>query len=239
MKTCIIKQPAGLGDILFCQKIIAKLKDQVDEIIWPINSNFMWLANKINTSAKFVDVSNDFLIKPHFATANNLWTTIGDVTILNLQGADQYFGGCMMDAKYKAVNLSFFNWSKYLHIARDIDKEKKLFEKLNINEPYILVNKKYGTPPHTAICANMDNITSNKRIIEMSILEGFDPIDWLYTIEHAHEFHTVDTSIMYIIEAVDIALHDNKLICYSRFTPANFCNVTHLFKKPWKYYGND
>ena len=235
-KRALIKQPAGIGDIFFCQKIAKKIQDQGYEIIWPVIPEFLWIKDRVISSAQFIDINNDFKNKVEFMSCDNIWCEINDEsTILNLQVADKFFPGCMMDAKYSAVELSFNNWSSYLHIKRDSRREQELIDYLQIRDPFILVNRTYGSPPHTAVCKNMQNISNKYPIVELSFIEGFNLVDWLGIIELSKEFHTVDTSIMYLIEAADLKDNNNKLHCYSRFTPPNFCNVSHLYKKQLHY----
>jgi len=42
MKPCLIKQPAGIGDIFFCQKIARYMAYHGYQIIWPISPDIIW-----------------------------------------------------------------------------------------------------------------------------------------------------------------------------------------------------
>jgi hypothetical protein len=42
MKTGLIYQPCGLGDILFLQKLAHHIKDQGYEVYWPVVYEFEW-----------------------------------------------------------------------------------------------------------------------------------------------------------------------------------------------------
>ena len=53
---CIIDQPAGLGDIFFCQKIGYHYQNQGYEIIWPVKSVYSYLSKYLtNFSYPVVD----------------------------------------------------------------------------------------------------------------------------------------------------------------------------------------
>ena len=43
----LINQPRGLGDILFCEPLVRKLKEEGNEIIWPVNDEFIWIKDYI------------------------------------------------------------------------------------------------------------------------------------------------------------------------------------------------
>ena len=44
MKPCIIKQPAGIGDVFFLQKIAHVYRDYGCEIIWPLRDHIFWIS---------------------------------------------------------------------------------------------------------------------------------------------------------------------------------------------------
>ena len=47
MKPCIIKQPAGVGDVFFLQKIAHMYRHSGHEIIWPLRDNIFWISEYI------------------------------------------------------------------------------------------------------------------------------------------------------------------------------------------------
>ena len=47
MKPCIIKQPAGVGDVFFLQKIAHVYRDTGHEIIWPLRDHIFWISEYI------------------------------------------------------------------------------------------------------------------------------------------------------------------------------------------------
>ena len=46
-KICLINQPAGLGDILLCQKMAYYYIDKGYNILWPVNSRYNYLNEYI------------------------------------------------------------------------------------------------------------------------------------------------------------------------------------------------
>lgn len=43
MKICQIRQPAGIGDIFFTQKIAHHYVDKYYKEIWPVRSDLLWI----------------------------------------------------------------------------------------------------------------------------------------------------------------------------------------------------
>ena len=66
MKVCLIKQPSGIGDILFCQKI-AKVIQQTTEykqIIWPVAPVYSYLSEYMgDDDLHFPSDDSDFAFK--------------------------------------------------------------------------------------------------------------------------------------------------------------------------------
>ena len=47
MKPCLIKQPAGIGDIFFCQKIARYMMYHGYDVIWPVLPSISWIKDYI------------------------------------------------------------------------------------------------------------------------------------------------------------------------------------------------
>ena len=47
MKPCIIKQPAGIGDVFFCQKIAHYMVHHGFDVIWPLRPDIAWIGDYI------------------------------------------------------------------------------------------------------------------------------------------------------------------------------------------------
>ena len=47
MKPCIIKQPAGIGDIFFCQKLAKIMMAHDYSVIWPVREDILWIGDYI------------------------------------------------------------------------------------------------------------------------------------------------------------------------------------------------
>ena len=48
MKICLIKQPAGIGDIFFCQKIARYMMHHGYQVVWPLMPSISWVKDYIH-----------------------------------------------------------------------------------------------------------------------------------------------------------------------------------------------
>ena len=236
MKTCIIKQPAGIGDIFFCQKIANKLIEKGFTVIWPIITQFLWLQNYIK-NVQFIDINSTFPYKNEY---NNLQISHcelpHDGIVLNLQGADKYYPTMsVMEAKYKCFNLEFSDWCDFFNFERNYVKEAELFDnvlKLQ-NKKYYIKNYFFNSPPIMQVCNSALNIKDvNLHEVILQHIDGFTLLDWCKVIENAEKIYTVDTSLTLIIEKLHTT---DQLYMFSKHTPPNFYHVENLFKKVWIY----
>lgn len=235
-KQCLIKQPAGLGDIFFCQKIAKQIIDKLNFIVyWPITSKYLYLNEYIKyKNLRFINVEN---LQTDFNSIyySNTPIKTDNFIFLPLQNASTYLNlnsDEIMSSKYKLLNLEWNDWSDYFEFNRNFKRENELYDYLNPkNLPFILINNKFATPPN--IEEIPINIKSDKKIIYMDST-GFDNVfDWCKLLEKADEIHTVNTSFCYIIEKLNVC---DKLYMYQRgnyFKDFNY--VKDIYKKPWTY----
>jgi hypothetical protein len=234
MKTCFIKQPAGLGDILFCQKIAAKIKEKGYQIVWPVANIYSYL-NEYITGINFDDISN-------YGWFNECGTNIiklqNDDIYVPLQDGDKHFlNESLMLSKYKFVNVDYSDWHKYLNISRNFDREQKLKNYLNIKpgSEYDVICNTYGTPPTTVECDYMNNHLQNiklpRRTIKMFNSVEYNVFDWIGVLESSNTIYTTDTCFVYLIDALNLG---QQLYMYSRYTPPNFMHIKECVTRPWK-----
>lgn len=229
-KTCLIRQPAGLGDIIFCQKIAKHFRDMGYEIIWPVIKEYYWVKNYIE-GISFPLISDDFTGKQIYTSGYPI--SAENFLFLPLQDADRIYPFVpIIDAKYVMAGISHENWQNFFSIHRDAQKENDLYIKLNPgNDPYIFVNKNYGSPPDSK---TIDfNSTSDIKVIEMQFYDSFSPFDWLKILENAREIHTVDTCLSCIIESTPTV--NCSLFLYSRYVPKSFRQTKHLYVRNWNW----
>ena len=62
MKPCLIKQPAGIGDVFFCQKIARIMMQHGYKVIWPLRPDIHWIQRYIK-DIWFPMTTDDFPMK--------------------------------------------------------------------------------------------------------------------------------------------------------------------------------
>jgi hypothetical protein len=219
MKTCVIKQPVGIGDVLFCQKIGQFFARQGYQVKWPVRDDFLWY--------------NDYLISPGIQFTP-LSKPIKSDLFIDLQNADRKISGPIMQAKYKLVHLDYRDWADYLNFNRDPEKENDLYYNvlgLEDDTKYIFRNIHFGTPPINRVL-NIP-INTSLKIIDNTIYKGFNVIDWSKVIENAEEIHIVDTVYNYIMEK--LIMKAKVIYLFSRHIPSNFYHIQNLFKVKYSY----
>lgn len=209
----IFNQYQGLGDILFCEPIARHFyEENKNEILWPINDEFMWLKDYIkyiNFVPKSGHNMNYESLHLGLLDSNTYFVPLrfANPIVRNLNPhdySDQYH--TMLD-KYRMLNLPEDMW-KTFKWSRNLDKENALYTLLVKDKDYILVNSKWsgGNVP-------IETDSTIQRI-DMSILGGFTLFDWAKIIENASEIHTVSTSNLLLLET--LKLKADKVHIYSR-----------------------
>ena len=205
----LINQPAGLGDILFCQKIAKVLISEGHTVFWPVLPSLSYISD-------YIKVDN-----LHFEGCPVI------DKIIDLQNADRIYGGCVIRAKYKLAGLDHSDWADYLSFGRDQTAKMRLKEIVCPFKDYAFVNRHYGTPPDYAI--KNFSFETDLPIVETQFVKGFTPFDWCGIIENASEIYTVDTSFMILMEKLKLQSKSNNV--WSRV--GHFTHVEGLFRQPW------
>jgi len=234
-RTCIIRQPAGLGDIIFTQKIARNIleKNMADHIIWPVIKEYAYIADYlIDNKIKYINETESFPFKEIYLSNPRQIIDTKDLLYIPLQIADSIFRDSpVMQAKYKMCNMDYSDWKDYFQFKRDRKREIFLEEHLNITEPFILVNNNFGSKDY-AYLKNNRNISIKGNCVYMEYLEFDNIFDWVGLLERADDIHTVDTVWCYFMEKLDI----KKATVYSRNrNPRFFRYVQGIFNSDWTY----
>jgi hypothetical protein len=220
MDTILIRQPAGLGDILFTFKIAIELNKKYNpkQILWPVVDQYIDLPNYIEVpeNIHFISQSTAFPNKEIYETyyrqiikQDNFIYIPLDYSCHSIYGEFNFQEN--LYSKYKFVNLSFSDWSSYIKLKRNFQKENELYNIKVGKKPYILVNRNYGTWPGT-ITRNDIVLSSEFDIVEMNFTEGYNIFDWIKILENAEEIHTLQTSLAYIVDILKL----EKVYIYQR-----------------------
>ena len=236
---CLIKQPAGLGDIIFCQKLASFLISNGYKIWWPIVDEYYHTVNDYmsRSGVVFCRESDDYPMKDFMSSDYTVPVRdddSGDI-YLPLQHADaNYPNSSWLKSKYELLNLDYINWQDHFNFTRNRVRENELFyEVLNLRDDteYAFVNLWYGSPPNSV--KKQVDLSMPCDVVELTMIDGYTIFDWCRVIEKASEIYCVDTSLFYIIDLLD--LKANRLEAYSKFVPPNYMHIDGLFSAPWRY----
>jgi hypothetical protein len=205
MKTCIIKQPAGIGDILFCQGIVKHYADNGYHVVYPLKSNLTYLKDYLTyPNVEFCDIDSNFAYKEHYSSDVSIFND--NFVFLNLDTSFRYTpNDGIMPSKYQMIGLDYNMWIEKLSLVRNSEREKWLYYDLlglKDGEQYILLNNKFGTPPDFRTFPIPDIDTSD-RLVNMDFIENTTILDWLLVMERASGIITVDTCIQYLLEKLN------------------------------------
>lgn len=236
MKTCLIKQPAGLGDIFFTQKIAHEIRQRDFIVVWPVIPEFVWLSEYFDC-INFVDINSDFPFKEKYLKTDHDVPLIEDGSlVVPLNVADRYFPNeSVMLAKYKRFGFDWSNWQNYIDFANNPEREQQLFDLIGkpVNEDSIFVNDTYGSPPDSKQCIHMQNLNlPEERVIRMSMIPNITVFEWLAVAAKCGTIHTTDSCMIYLIETLQ---HQPDLYMYSRFNPPDFRHVNCFLTKTWNF----
>lgn len=235
MDNILIKQPAGLGDIFFTQKIAHTFAEHYNcRVTWPVLDEFIWVKDYlISPNVDFVPLSSDFKYKEVYEQPiSDILEIEENCLYLPLQHADWKIPGSVMEAKYKMVDMNFDNWVDYFDFKRDEGKERDLFDLLELTEENYIVTNRYFGSGREGICKQI-NFNTPLKVVEVGHIPGFTLFDWSYVMQCALQIHTVDTSWCYLFESLKL---ENGVNMYSRYTPSNWMHIKNLFKSKWIYH---
>jgi len=229
MKLCLIKQPAGIGDIFFCQKIAKAMMSQGYQIIWPLRSDIVWIRDYI-TDIYFPSVNDSFPGKDIFDNAAG-YVIEENAAFISTATADiTHSDGKIMSSKYSMIGLDYDDWQDYFHFDRNLDKENELYYNvlgLTDDAEFIFINNLYNTDIKNSNLFSENNF--DLPVIELKILDGFTLFDWCKVLEKAKKIYTINTSINYIIEVIDTSYDEYVIYAHDE---KNKTEIDYLFKKP-------
>ena len=204
MKPCIIKQPAGVGDVFFLQKIAHVYRQKGHEIIWPLRDDIVWIADYIPdiTWCKL----SEWLQGPYGKLFNyGGFAETDEFIYIDASTADRTFNTDptrIMSAKFGLAGLDHTDWAKYFKFNRNREKERELYhDVLGIKEDYVYVNDITHTDLRKT--SSLANKKYDYPVIENQVVDGFTLLDWTRVLENAKEIHTVPTAVCFMVDVID------------------------------------
>lgn len=207
----------GLGDIIFTQTLAKAFGDPV---LWGVEPPFVQGLQEAYPDVTFVPYTSlNIDYNQKFHSEND------GLRIIPIRWADTIlkvpYSQCMR-AKYDMYGLDYNIWKQDAMFEM---KDKGLKQLLNINEPYNIINEMFQSnfQGHKPIQVN-----NGARNIYIQYLDGISLFDWAYLLKDAVEIHAVSSSILYILELLDLK---QPIHLYPRPTDPNYSHVDYLFTK--------
>ena len=235
MKKLFIKQPAGLGDICFLQKLATLEQEKHGyEVWWPVVPVYSYLPQYI-TNFNYPSLEDDFPFKEAYTRCPlNSQTETYDFKIICTDGADGPNG--LMKAKYELANCSWHNWQHFFSFKRNKNKENTLYyDVLNLkdDDKYIFVNNFVGTAPDNITVVDLTPPKPAHKVVYSEMFMDFSLFDWCKVMERAQELYIEGSAMAFLCEKLTLAA--TKLHLFSR----NHFYIDELYTVPWeKQYSN-
>ena len=230
-KEIIINQFFGIGDILFIEPIMRYYFQQGHKVTVPILSKYLDIQRNL-PYINFVDKETfdiDYEEKEFIETDDRI--------IIPMRWSMEYYNSLLKNTmlnKYKMVGIDLEEWRK-LTWLRHRWRENKLKEVLGIKqgERFNLINCNFYSFENRTINLNINNKLKN---IEMKFIPMFNLLDWAGIIEEAENIYTVNTSIIFLLEVLELKAKEIHL--YSRnVNGADFIQTEYLRSKNYILHG--
>lgn len=194
-----VLQHFGIGDVIFSQTAIRNQYGGED-ILWPVLPGYVEGLNKAYPDISFVDSTG-------YGEMLNIkeFTDYKSYQIVPLRWSYDIikvpFWQCMM-SKYMLFGLNWETWKEKAFWHRT-DKEDNLFNELGLQDgnPYALINTTFGSDFQGRVNIK---IPRGVKVVTMRQMSGYSLFDWARVIQRASVIHTVSTSIIYMLEMLDI-----------------------------------
>jgi len=205
-----IIQSRGLGDIIIGIPIAGYFRDQGYEIYWPILEQFIPNVEKNVPWIKWVPLRYDAPGRYFYDVPIERLKTLGMDEIIPLYqhlsghtfAEEKYFQFTKFDQyKYICSGVPFLNkWRLAEYITRDHEREQALYDRLVINDNYVVVHRK-GSDFEAKV--DLSIVPSDWQIIE--ITEQTPCIfDWLKILESAQSLIMVDSVFANLVDQLNI-----------------------------------
>jgi len=219
-----IDQPGCLGDIIFTLNFAEQLSKEA-EVYWHISPAFWESGIK--------KVQSPATLGPHVSRTSDIDKVYKLCDMVHRGDSE------LMRGKYTHYGYDWSNWASSIKYERDHETENDLRKHFGLEkgDPFIVYNDCYGSDKfHNGVVNSIPDGYDGK-VIKLEVFNEATVFDWGWIFENAEQIHTVDTSILYVIESLDIK--SNTLSCHPRHYKFIIPMINNLFKKPWNFVEYD
>lgn len=228
-KVLIISQPAGLGDIIFCQTIANDFIGEGYKVLWPVIPDLVVGVNRAYPNVVFVnrgEIPVNLECRERYERNDVLYLPTRYSEFL--MGKPYKFH---MESKYSYLGKDWQTWKRNAIPVRHLKKEELLknFLGINANEPYNFIATQFGALAQHKAEIKISNQYKN---VELNYVPGFSLFDWCGVIEGAETIHAVSSSTLYLFEILN--LKASEVHIYNRTgVEQNLDYVRFLFSRPY------
>lgn len=224
----IFNQYFGIGDILFIEPIMRRYFLNGYDVVLPVldkyydcRVHFPYIEfvkqNELN-----IDYERQDVVK----TADSI--------IYPVRWSREYFNSPLNDTmrnKYRMFEMDLEEWRR-LKWLRFRDKEHALFNEFMqpLPERFNLINGNWHSFNNGYEYIEVENGLPN---IRMDFIDGFTLLDWAGVIEKAETIHTVNTSLLYMLETLNVT---DQLHIYTRNNGRDFQQTQYLRSKKYQLH---
>lgn len=229
MKVAFFEQFFGCGDALYCQTIAHKFISDGYSVIWPISDHYYDAFRNAYPKITWIPQS---IVQPEYFMIKDKRELGNGITMVPIRWSDSYMNvpyKDVMKAKYDMYDLDWRIWKEHAMWERNYTKESELMKVLGIDgTPFNLINKRFGTNAERSIQLEVNNYLKN---VEMTEINGYSLFDWTSVLYAAAEIHTVSTSLLFMMEILELV---NPIHLYCRAPiEKDFSFVDYIFTKPY------
>ena len=135
-KYLIFKQPAGIGDILFCQKIAKVIQENTEykSVVWPVAPVYSYLEEYMGDDDLHFPVNtDDFPFKEVYESGSMHMLKSDDFLYIPLESSNFVSPPCTCHnnprayghIKYNFCNIDYLDWKDYLALTRNVRSSSK------------------------------------------------------------------------------------------------------------------
>ena len=199
--TILPLQSFGCGDIIYSMTLVKRVANG-NPIVWGVMPHFVEGLNRAYPDVTFVDYSTlgiDYNCKEHKEIYHAQY---GLCTMLPIRWADAILKVGYKDwmrAKYDLYGMDYRDWKECAMWVRDKRKENELIS-MHVNNAPILINGTFGSD-----CKLKSPVPAIKGAINMRVIDGYSLFDWAGVIQKVTQIHTVNTSIIYLLDQLELS----------------------------------
>ncbi len=238
MKVGII-QMERFGDLVIALPIAAWYVKQGHSVYWPVRKEYYASIQAAAPAINFIPFDYepyaanpdpiDFLYNLPLAHLKSIGCDLMLPLYSMLGGADFIDEALLAPLKFDEYKYAYagvpFSEKWSLSLSRDLDREKKLYDMLAIEKPYICVR---SNTSELSLKIDLPNAwLENFQIIKIEQITN-NIFDWIYTLEKASKIVMVDSCFSNIVEQLNIN-------CEKYLIVRSLTQATPVYKNGWYF----